>query len=363
MDRRTRTAPLAAAAAVAAVLGCSARVEKAALPAVPAVAGRAVRVAKPSPRVETGLARATGAVRAREDAVLSAKATGQIRRIRVQMGDRVKAGAVLAEMDATNAQIALQNAKAMERLAEARLAEAEREAARAKQVYEGQAMAQSSYDQAQTGREIAAAQLDQAKAALRAAEQAVADCTITAPFAGMITAKYRNAGDTVTLMPVSPIVALTDVDHLELRLTVPEALEPAIAPGQVVEGETTPGGRPLKAKVRVKSAVVDPASRTIEVLADVVSAEGLRPGTIVVADFGRFADGGGVFVPSTAVQSDGKGSFVLVVAGGKAERRAVVATPVHPGTMVVKQGLAPDVDVIVDPGALEPGAAVYALAD
>jgi RND family efflux transporter MFP subunit len=362
MARCTRTAALAAAAALA--LGCSARVEKAALPSTPAAAGRAVRVAKPSPRIETGLARATGAVRAREDAVLSARATGQIKRIRVQVGDRVKAGAVLAEMDATNAQIALQNVKALERLAAARLTEAEREAVRAKQVYEGQAMAQATYDQAQTGREVAAAQLDQAKAALQAAEQAVQDCTITAPFAGVVTGKFKNAGDTVTLMPVSPIVAVTDVDHLELRLTVPEALDPAIAPGQLVEGETTPGGRAFKAKVRVKSPVVDPATRTVEVLADVVSSDGLRPGTIVVVDFGRFGgEGGGVFVPSTAVRTDGKGSWVLVVVGGKAERRAVVAVPVHPGTMVVKQGLAADADVIVDPGALEPGAAVYALAD
>ena len=198
---------------------------------------------------------------------------------------------------------------------------------------------------------------------VEAAEQAVQDASITAPFAGVITARFRNAGDTVTLMPVSPIVALTDVDHLELRLTVPEALDPAIAPGQVVEGETTPGGLAFKAKVRVKSAVVDPATRTVEVLADVVAGEGLRPGTIVVADFGRFGEGGGVFVPSTAVRTDGKGSWVLVVAGGKAERRAVVAEPVHPGTMVVRQGLAPDADVIVDPGALEPGAAVFALAN
>jgi multidrug efflux pump subunit AcrA (membrane-fusion protein) len=195
----------------------------------------------------------------------------------------------------------------------------------------------------------------------------------------VITAKYRNAGDTVTLMPVSPIVALTDVDHLELRLSVPEALEPAIAPGQVVSAETTPGGRAFQAKVRVKSAVVDPATRTVEVLADVVSTQGLvpgspspreaglgrglRPGTIVTADFGRFGEGGGVFIPSTAVRTDGKASWVLVVANGKAERRDVVASPVHPGTTVVRQGLDAAADVIVDPGSLQPGAAVFALAD
>ena len=111
--------------------------------------------------------------------------------------------------------------------------------------------------------EIAAAQLDQARAAIRAAEQQVRDAVITAPFAGIVTAKLRNAGDTVTLMPVSPIVALTDIEHLEVRLTVPEALEPAIHPGQEIEGTSTPGGRRFQAKVRVKSAVVDPVTRTV----------------------------------------------------------------------------------------------------
>ena len=342
--------------------GCHGGGEKASLPAVGAVA-RAVRVTKPSARIETGLARATGAVRAREDAVLSAKATGQIKRIRVQVGDRVKAGQVLAEMDAVNAQLALQNAQAMERLAAARLEEATRELERAKQVFEGGAMPASQLDSAKTGREIAAAQADQARAGLRQAEQAVQDTMITAPFAGVITGKFRNAGDTVTLMPVSPIVALTDVDHLELKLAVPEALEPAIAEGQTVQGETTPGGKAFQAKVRVKSAVVDPATRTVEVIADVTGAEGLRAGTLVVVDFGRFGEGGGLFVPSTAIQTDGKTSWVLVLANGKAERREVVAQPVHPGTVVVKQGLAPDAEVIVDPGSLAPGAAAVALAD
>jgi RND family efflux transporter MFP subunit len=361
MPRRLRLSSLALAVSLAA--GCSARAEKATLPPPAAAGARAVRVVRPSTTVETGLARATGTLRAREEAVLSAKATGQIKRIRVQVGDRVKAGAVLAEMDATNAEIALQNARAAERLAAARLAEAEREVARAKVVFEGQAMPQSAYEQAQTGRDIAAAQLDQARAAVRGAEQQVTDSTIVAPFGGIVTAKHRNAGDTVTMMPVSPIVSLTDVDRLELRLAVPEALEPAVAAGQLVEGTTTPGGRRVRAKVRVKGAVVDPATRTIEVLADVVSADGLRPGTLVTADFGRFGEGGAVFIPSTAVRGDGRSSWVFVVAAGKAERREVVAVPVHPGTVVVRQGLAPDAEVIADPGALAAGDPVVTLAD
>jgi RND family efflux transporter MFP subunit len=356
---RLAVVPLALALAAA---GCSARAEKASLPPAGA-ASRAVRTVQPAARIETGLARATGTLRAREDAVLAAKATGQIQRIRVDVGDRVKAGQALVDMDATNARIGLESARATERLAAARLAEAERELARSKVLLEAQGIPQSAFDQVATGREIAAAQLDQARAAVRAAEQQVADATITAPFAGVITAKHRNAGDTVTMMPVTPIVSLTAVDRLELRLTVPEALEPAIAPGQVVEGTTTPGGKRFRAKVRVKGDVIDPVTRTIEVLADVLDAGGLRPGALATADFGNFGDGAGVFLPSTAVKTDGKASWVFVVQNGKAERRDVVAEAVHPGTVVVKQGLSPDAEVVVDPGALAAGDAVVSLAN
>jgi RND family efflux transporter MFP subunit len=348
---------LAAALGGAALLAaCSGRAEKASLPPVtPAV--RAVRVAKPAARLETGLGRATGTIRAREDATLSAKATGQIKRIRVEVGDRVRAGAPLVEMDSTNARIQLDSARAAERLATAGLAEAEREVARAKVLFEQDSLPQAGWDKAQTGRELAAAQLDQARAGLRGAEQMVTDATIVAPFAGMVTARWRNAGDTVTLMPVTPILAITDVDHLEARLAVPEAIESFVKPGGRVEGVTTPGGQRFQAAVRVKGGVVDPATRTIEVLADVAAVEGppLRPGTLVNVDFGAFGAAGEVFVPSSAVRVDGEKSYVLVVAAGKAERREVEAAPVNPGTVAVRKGLDAQADVILDPGALTAG--------
>ena len=352
--------PLAAAAALS--ISCSRHGDKASLPDT-GPAARAVRVIRPAARMETGLTRATGTIRSRDDTVLSAKATGQIKRIRVNVGDRVRRGAVLVEMDATNAQIALENSRAMERLSAARVAEAEREVARAKVLLEGQSMSQATFDQVQTGRDVAVAQADQAKAALRAAEQAVRDATITAPFSGTISARFRNAGDTVTLMPVSPIVQLTDIDHLEVRLTIAEAVDPFVQVGHTVEGVTTPGGKKFQAKVRAKSAVVDAATRTVEVLADVVKSEGVRPGTLVSADFGKFGEGGGMFLPSTAIETDGKASWVFVVASGKAERRDVTVEQVHPGTVSVKRGLAPDSDVVVDPGNLAAGEVVVPLAD
>ena len=355
--------PLAAALAASLLAACHSGGEKANLPAA-GPSGRAVRVSKPATRMETGLARATGTVRAKEEAVLSAKASGQIKRILVKVGDRVHTGAPLAEMDSVNARIGLDNALAAERLAVANLGVADREVARSKMLFEAQSLPEAGYDRVKTGREVAAAQLDQARAALAGAKQMVADTVIVAPFDGVVTAKFRNAGDTVTLMPVSPIVTVTDVDHLEVRLAVPEAIESFIHPGQVIEGVLTPSTQHFQAKIRTKGAVVDPQSRTIEVFADVLPGKGavIRPGALANVDFGGFGAKDGLYLPTGAVRTDATGSRVLVAVGGKAEERVVQIAPLNPGTVLVTGGLAPDALVILDPGALRPGDAVTAVA-
>ena len=354
---------LPAALGILGLAGCGHRGEQARLPEASGAAARAVKVGKPSTRLETGLARATGTIRAREDAVLAAKQSGQIKRVRVQVGDRVRAGQPLVEMDAAVASIAAENACAAVRLAEANFAAAERELKRATSL--GDAIAEAGLDRARTASDLAAAQLDQARAALRMAEQNLADTVIAAPFSGVVTGKFRNAGDSVTSMPVTPIVALSDVDHLEARVAAPEGVEPFVQPGQGVAGVTTPGGQRFEARVRVKNAVVDPASRTVEVLLDVVQVEGapLRPGTIVNVDFGGFGEKDGLYVPSNAVLAQGDERYVFVIAGGKAERRAIRAVQVNPGVVAVQGGLDAATAVILDPGTLAPGDAVAPLAN
>jgi RND family efflux transporter MFP subunit len=353
---------LAASLAAALLSGCGTSAEKAKLPEA-GPAGRAVRVAKPATRMETGLARATGTVRAKEEAVLSARASGQILKLRASVGDRVKAGAPLVEMDPVNARIAVENALAAERLAVANLAAADREVVRSKFLFDAQSLPEAGYDRVRTARDIAAAQLDQARAALSGAKQMLSDTLIVAPFAGVVSAKFHNAGDTVTLMPVTPILTVTDVDHLEVRLAVPESIEGFVRPGQVIDAVLTPSGQRFQAKVRVKGSVVDPQSRTIEVLADVGKTDGplVRPGSLANVDFGGFGEKDGLYLPSGAVRTDASGAFVLVAAGGKTERRAVQVAQLNPGTMVVTGGLAQDALVILDPGALAPGDPIVAI--
>jgi membrane fusion protein (multidrug efflux system) len=349
------SSPILAALAALVLSACGGGADKAKLPEA-GPGGRAVRVAKAATRMETGLARATGTVRAKEEAVLSARASGQIKRVLVSVGDRVRAGAPLVEMDPVNVRINLENAQAAERLAVANLGVADREVARSKMLFEAQSLPEAGYDRVKTGREVAAAQLDQARAALAGAKQMVADTVIAAPFDGVVTAKFHNAGDTVTLMPVTPIVTVTDVDHLEVRLAAPESIESFVRAGQVIDGVLTPSGQHFQAKVRMKGS----QSRTIEVLADVLKGPGavIRPGSLANVDFGGFGEKDGLYLPAGAIRTDARGAHVLVAVNGKAEERDVQVAPLNPGTVLVKGGLAPDALVILDPGALRPGDAV-----
>jgi RND family efflux transporter MFP subunit len=353
-----------AALAALALAACGHKSEKAALPDA-GTPTRAVKVTKPTTRLETGLARATGPIRAREEAVLAAKGSGQIKRVRVQVGDRVQAGQPLVEMDAALQVIGAENARAALKVAEANLASAQRELKRGQELSDQEVMPEATFDRLKTGAEMAAAQADQARAGLRAAEQQLADTVITAPFAGVITGRFKNAGDSVTAMPLTPIVSIADVDHLEARLAVPEGVEPFVKVGQKVTGVTTPGAQKFEAVVRVKNAVVDPGSRTIEVLADVSKVEGapLRPGTLANVDFGGFGDKDGLYVPSSAVQTAGNESWVFVIVNGKAERRDIKPVQVNPGTVAVQGGLDASAAVILDPGTLAVGDAVVPLAD
>jgi membrane fusion protein, multidrug efflux system len=352
-SRRVLIRPFVAFAALAALVapaaaGCHAKAEKASLPP-PSDVLPTVRVIKSADRPEAGAAKVTGAVRSKNEATLSAKLTAQLKRVNVGVGDRVRAGQVLAELDAANAAIQLQNAAAGEHLAVTRIASTKLDLERATALTKSGSIASAELDRAQTAFDLAGAQLDQARAAVRAAQQQIRDATIVAPFDGVVSAKMKNTGDTVASMPPTPIVTVTDIDHLEVRLGVPEALVAFAQPGEALRGTVSPSGAPFEAAVRVAGSVVEQGTRTVEVLADLPSPPpaALRPGSLVTVDFTQAAMVG-AYLPTFAVQREAGKSFVLVLDGQAVQRREVIVTPIGPGTLHVTQGLAAGELVAID---------------
>jgi RND family efflux transporter MFP subunit len=357
---------LLTAMASAAGLGCSeAKATKAQLPPVgggtTGTATLGVRATPPLDKLEGDVSRVTGQLRSRLEATLSAPATGTVAQVQAEVGAKVKKGEPLMVLDTSNVLIGVEQAMAAREMAKAGLDSANTELERTKKLFEGGSAPQAILDKVQAGQRQAAAGYAQADAAVRSAQEMLRDHTLRAPFDGVITARMKNIGDTVAMMPPTPVFMVTNLDMLEVRLPVPESMAGALKQGMKLTGRVIPGNTPFEATVRTVGVVVDMQSRTVEVLADVTNKSDtvLRPGSLAELDFSRSEALAGLFVPSQALLKDDKGSYVWVVEDGRLVRRDVQALPVTPRFAQVRGGLQPQDKVVVESAAsLREGLAV-----
>lgn len=347
------SALLLAASLLAAATGCGKADAKASLPEGATEVRMGVRVVSPQTKLDGQLVKATGRLAARNEAAVSALISGSIRELMVDVGDKVKKGQPLARLDASNAVIAVEQAKAAEAVAQAGLVAATQEWERAQKLAVSGGLAKAGLDRAEASFKQATAGAKQAAAGLQAAQKALYDHTLRAPFDGTITARLKNLGEYVAMMPPTPIFNIVDVDNLEVVLPVPETVVATIRPGATVSGVLSPSGHPFEASVRVVGNVVDPQTRTVEVRADLAgktSAE-MRPHAIVEVDFSKGEALEGLFLPAQAVAGSGETRFVWVVVDGKTSKKAVRAETLSPGVVRVTDGLAGNEQVVSDGSA------------
>jgi membrane fusion protein, multidrug efflux system len=363
-----RALPLAVLSMLAASLllpACSnRRSDRAELPAA-SVQPIPVRVVKPTTSAQSGESRVSSTLRSKSEATLSAKTTGQILKLDARVGDRVKAGQVLVRIDASMASIMRENAKAQERLAQANLANAKAELDRATQLHDQGALPDATFDKLRMAFDIASAQTDQSHASIRATSQQITDATISAPFSGVVSARFKSRGDTVSGTPPTALLSLVDPDHLEVRIAVPEALVPLLKLGDPLPATASPSGAPFQVRISALGATVDAISRTVEVLADVVEPidPSLKPGALATVDVSSAKGLQGLFLPVAAWKSGDGQSFVNVVVADRLKRKPVVAALIRPGTVLVTEGLSADDAVALDVSGLPEGQPVRAIAN
>lgn len=345
--------------------GCGNGEARADLPPVASAQPTPVRVVKPSAQADSGESRVTSTIRSKSEATLSAKTTGQIVKLDVRVGDRIKAGQALVRLDASMASISLQNAKAAERLAQANLVNAKAELERATTLRDQGALSDANFDKITMAFDIASAQADQARAAIRASSQQISDANIVAPFSGVVSARFKNPGDTVSGMPPTPLLSIVDPDRLEVRMNVPEALVPLLESGETLAASASPSGVAFQVRISALGATVDPMTRTVEVLADVVEPidPSLKPGALATVDLSESKALTGLFLPAAAIQSNEGKTFVYVVVNDTLQRKLVSGSLIRPGTFLVTEGLLPSDDVALAVGGIAEGQPVRALAN
>jgi macrolide-specific efflux system membrane fusion protein len=192
---------------------------------------------------------ATGTLQARSLVSVGAQVSGIVKTINVALGDTVKAGDVIAEIDSLDQENALKRANAAllnieaQRAAEqANLAKLQRALDRAAQLNEKGMVAQSDFDTAQAGVDASQAQIkaldaqiETANLNVSSAELDLSRTKITAPSNGTVVAVLVDQGQTVNAAQTAPtIVKIADLDTMQIKAEISEADVTRVQPGQSV---------------------------------------------------------------------------------------------------------------------------------
>lgn len=318
-----------------------------------------------------------------QEVELHAKVAGYIRRINVDIGDRVHAGEVLATLDIPELNAQVQGAEAGVRQTQEQIGRARNEALRAQADYDAVhsaaqrlqqvsrerpgLIAQQELDDAVAKDRAAAAQVEAAKSAQSATlEQldvsradrqrvaAMADYSrIVAPFNGIVTWRYADTGSLIQAgtsnAASAPVVKIAQVDTLRLRLPVPESLAGFVRVGDPASVRVQALGETFTGTITRSTGALDPATRTMQVEIDVPNRDGrLSPGMYAEVSLAIQRAADAVAVPVQAVdQSTGKPFVMRVDADNTVEQRAVRIGITTPDRVEILSGVNPGDRVIV----------------
>jgi RND family efflux transporter MFP subunit len=163
-----------------------------------------------------------GKIEAINQGTVAAQTSGRVMEIFYDVNDFVPAGAVIVRLRATEQRAGLQQAQAALRAAAARETEAKQRFDRVESMYDKKLVAKAAVDEATANRDAAVADLAAARAALRSAEEGVAYTEIRAPYAGVVTRRHVEVGETVA--PGTPLMSGLSLQYLRVAVDVPQSI-------------------------------------------------------------------------------------------------------------------------------------------
>ncbi len=315
-----------------------------------------VTVITPSASTTPTTVNIIGTIAARYDIPIGVEGDGgRVSAIYVEAGDKVKSGQLLARLSSSVLQPQVRSLAASLEQARAEAELAKAEYARAVAVGTAGALSteeterrRSSAVTAEAKAKVAAAQLAEAQARLDRTE-------IRAPADGVILTRTVELGQTVAAGGPA-LFRLAKGDEIELRGEVAEQDLPLLKVGQAAAVSLTGAAQSYAGRVRLLGAVIDPQTRLGLVRIALNPDPNLRPGAFARADV-TISNAARSILPQSAVLTDDKGSYVLVVnAEGVVERRDVRVAAIVTNGVTIASGLAGGERVVANAGAfLEPG--------
>jgi RND family efflux transporter MFP subunit len=291
---------------------------------------------------------AEGVVEAVRQTTLGAQVAGRIVALDVNAGDTVRAGQVLARIDARTAEQAVVASRSQVAEAQANLSNAKRKYERNRDLVAQKFVSQAALDQAEAEYKAAQAQLAAVTANEGQAVAAQSFTTIVAPYAGVIGATHAELGDMA--QPGKPLITIFDPRELRVAATVPQAALSTIRLDAPVSIEIPAIDKTVTSTKATVIPLTDARTHTARVRLDLPAGERLLPGQFARALF-TTGVARALAVPATALLKRGEVTAVYVVdREGRPQLRQVrVGEIVGDRQVEILAGLSPGERIAANP--------------
>src|SRR5690242_12863704 len=301
-----------------------------------------------------------------ETADLYPKVSGYLSEVRVDIGEPVRAGQLLALVSLPEAEKELAQAEATIASKRANLALAQITLQRQEGLLRIRGTSQQAYDEAKATAAVAAADVDLAVANADQIRTTLAYTKITAPFDGVIARRLVNRGDFVQSASTgrtTPLFTIQRVDVIRIFCNVPEADVSSLRVGLPAAVKPYGWDEPISGKVTRFEGRLDAQTRNMRTEIDLPNPDGrLYPGMYAQVALATETHRGTLTVPATAVGTDTAGKFVYAVQQNRIVRLPVRTGIAEGGIVELVSGVSQEIDLVASiQNAPAPGAAAHSI--
>lgn len=287
-----------------------------------------------------------GKIEAVNQGTVAAQTSGRVTEILYDVNDFVPAGAVIVRIRATEQRAGLLQAQASLREATARETEARQRYDRVVVMFENKLVAKAALDEAAANRDATQAQLAAARAALQSAQEGVSYTEIRAPYAGIVTRRNVQLGETVA--PGTPLMSGLSLQFLRVTVDVPQSIVEQVR--RIKKAAVYVDGRRVEATRLTVFPEAAAASNTFRARLELPeNATDLYPGMFVKVAF-VVGEAQRLLVPASAVVDRGDVTAVYVIdPDGRTSLRQIRPGHRFDGKVEVLAGLAAKERIATDP--------------
>ncbi len=289
-----------------------------------------------------------GIIKAQYTKVILPEVSGRIKKMYVEVGEKVKKGQLLFEIEDTLFKAQYEQAKSAFELSKIQLADAQKNYKRLKAVYKKNGISKAEFERAESSYKMAQENHKRAKAILDSAEFQFVNTKVRAPFSGIITGKFKEEGDFINpamggFSQSSGVYTLESFKKVFVDIDVPETDSKLFSPGMMVE--IISDNNILNGHLILVNRKVDSQSSTVKLRAEAENEDELfLPGEIATVRIHYKVKENAVYVERSAIL----GNYVFVVKNSKAHKVMVKTGLINENYVEVLSGLNPGEKVIVE---------------